>query len=217
MASRDGDDRSPTLTRKGLRARAALVRAARAVFERQGYYDTRMSDIADEVGLAYGTAYRYFPSKEALFREVALDVQEEMLQYTVRRPVPRDATPYERIEHANRLFLEAYRDNADIIAKIDQVAATNNAMREMRRDARAHFVSRTQLGIERLQRDEIALADVDPYYAANALGSMLDRFAFIWFSLGEPFDFDEAVMSLSRLWARSLGIEVPEPHDAGQR
>ncbi len=203
------------LTRKGRRARAALVRAARKVFEEKGYFDTRMSDIADEAGVAYGSAYRYFGSKEQLFREVALAVQDDMLHYTVQRRLPAGTTPYQRIEHANRLFLEAYRDNAGIIATIDQVAASNDTLREIRREARAHFVRKAELGIRDLQDEGLAERDVIPHYAANALGSMLDRFAFIWFSLGEEFDFEEAVISLSRLWARSIGLQLPRRPDDG--
>lgn len=43
---------------------------------------------------------------------------------------------------------------------------------------------------------------------ANALGSMVERFAYIWFGLGEPFDMDEAVETLSLMWARAIGLPV---------
>ena len=44
------------------------------------------------------------------------------------------------------------------------------------------------------------------YYAANALGSMVDRFAYVWLVLHEPFELDEAARTLGLLWARSLGL-----------
>ena len=200
-------------TRKGRRAQSSLILAARRVFESRGFYDTRMSDIADEAGVAYGTAYRYFTSKEELFREVALSIQEEMLQYSLRHRPPAGISPYERIRHENRVFLESYRDNAAIIAVIDQVAASNSTMREMRKAARETFVLRTVRGLRHLQADGLAYDDVDPHYAANVLGSMVDRFAFIWFSLGEEFDLDTAVDTLSKLWARAIGLSI----DGGDR
>ena len=50
-----------------------IVDAAIRVFARNGYYNSRVSDIAREAGIASGTIYLYFPTKEeilvTLFRE----------------------------------------------------------------------------------------------------------------------------------------------------
>jgi TetR/AcrR family fatty acid metabolism transcriptional regulator len=46
--------------------RSKLMNAAMSAFSRKGLNDCRMSDIADEAGLARGTAYLYFRSKEQL-------------------------------------------------------------------------------------------------------------------------------------------------------
>jgi AcrR family transcriptional regulator len=43
-----------------------LMNAAMTAFSRKGLNDCRMSDIADAAGLARGTAYLYFKSKEQL-------------------------------------------------------------------------------------------------------------------------------------------------------
>jgi TetR/AcrR family transcriptional regulator, fatty acid metabolism regulator protein len=45
---------------------AKLMNAAMTAFSRKGLNDCRMSDIADDAGLARGTAYLYFKSKEQL-------------------------------------------------------------------------------------------------------------------------------------------------------
>jgi len=45
---------------------AKLMNAAMAAFSRKGLNDCRMSDIAEAAGLARGTAYLYFKSKEQL-------------------------------------------------------------------------------------------------------------------------------------------------------
>ena len=43
--------------------RRQILDAAVRVFARQGFHATRVSDIADEAGVAYGLVYHYFPSK----------------------------------------------------------------------------------------------------------------------------------------------------------
>ncbi|HEY9677693.1 MAG TPA: helix-turn-helix domain-containing protein [Drouetiella sp.] len=46
--------------------RAAIIDAAKAIFKRDGYSAAKMSDIASTAGVAPGTLYLYFASKESL-------------------------------------------------------------------------------------------------------------------------------------------------------
>ena len=51
--------------------REAILDAARAVFREDGYTNARMSDIAKQAGVASGTLYLYFESKEGLVQGLA--------------------------------------------------------------------------------------------------------------------------------------------------
>lgn len=46
---------------------AEILDAARQVFARKGYDETRIQDVADACGIAKGTVYLYFRSKEELY------------------------------------------------------------------------------------------------------------------------------------------------------
>lgn len=52
---------------KQLDRMARILEGAQALFLRAGYRRTQMADIAEETGIASGTLYNYFSSKEALF------------------------------------------------------------------------------------------------------------------------------------------------------
>ena len=56
MRQSEVDDAAPRMT-KGQRTRRRLLESARTVFERQGYYDARVVDIATEAGVGHGTFY----------------------------------------------------------------------------------------------------------------------------------------------------------------
>src|SRR5262249_50140323 len=57
----------PSLKERQRREREALIlQAAEDVFIEKGYYDTSMEEIAARVGVAKGTVYLHFASKEAL-------------------------------------------------------------------------------------------------------------------------------------------------------
>src|SRR4051812_10415881 len=53
--------------------RCAILQAARAVFARQGYANTVVDDIAAQAGIAKGTLYLYFPSKEQIYLAAVLE------------------------------------------------------------------------------------------------------------------------------------------------
>jgi AcrR family transcriptional regulator len=102
VATADLSDRPRS--RKGAATRLRLVDAAKQVFERDGFLEARIVDIAETAHLAPGSFYHYFESKEQIFREVA-QAQEERLT------APADAgselvsaldSPWELIRRANR-------------------------------------------------------------------------------------------------------------------
>src|SRR5438874_1158231 len=47
--------------------RSAILQAARTVFAREGYAETVVEDIATQAGIAKGTLYLYFRSKEQIY------------------------------------------------------------------------------------------------------------------------------------------------------
>src|ERR1051325_11482475 len=109
-------DGTRTQSKRSLERRAKLVEGAHRVFERDGFIDARITDIAKEVGLAHGSFYTYFSSKEEIFRVVAEEIQAEM--FDRRRSASADVTPYQRIEAANRRYLESYQRHSRIMAII---------------------------------------------------------------------------------------------------
>lgn len=211
-------------TPRGRRTRGQLVAAAAEVFAEKRYLDTNIADIVDRAGVAHGTFYRYFQSKEEIFREVALGMQRAMMSANEGDEsdvVPTFESPEDellwRITRANRRYLSAYREHRGLMAVLEQVATFNDELLEIRKETRLAFVERAERSLERMQADGVAHADVDPRYAASALGSMVDRFAYVWLVLEEPFELDEAARTLGLLWARSLGIDVPVGPPAKRR
>ena len=66
-------------TARGKRTREALIAAARTVFERDGYVDSRLVDIAAEAKCSIGSFYTWFDSKDEVFAAVLYEVQNDML------------------------------------------------------------------------------------------------------------------------------------------
>jgi AcrR family transcriptional regulator len=198
-----------TQSKRSLERRAKLVEGAHRVFERDGFIDARITDIAKEVGMAHGSFYTYFSSKEEIFRVVAEEIQAEM--FDRHRSGSGDLTPYQRIEAANRRYLESYRRHSRIMAIIEQVSTFNAEIRSIRESRAQETTGRTERSIRRLQAEGLADPELDPHLSAVALTSMLSRFAYLWMGADTgpdyKFDVDAAVDGLSRLWANAIGLK----------
>lgn len=215
----DADDKTPK-TERGRRTRAALIEAARHVFEESGFLEARIADVADRAGMAHGSFYTYFATKEDVFREVTLSVQNDAIRDDLKDdPASSEDLTLglvQRIERANRRYLESYVRNARIMAVIEQVATFNAELRDIRREVRDAYVERSTRAIARWQEHGLADPNLDPYYAANALGAMVDRFAYVWLVLGEDFELDKSVATLTRLWVQAIDLKV-DPSDDRRR
>lgn len=62
------------------RRRQAILDAALAVFSEQGFASARLDDVATRAGVAKGTLYLYFPSKEILFEELVRNAVAPVLE-----------------------------------------------------------------------------------------------------------------------------------------
>jgi AcrR family transcriptional regulator len=193
------------LTARGQRTRAALVAAARTVFERDGYLNARLTDITAEANTATGSFYTYFTNKEEIFAAVLEEAQEEMLHPHVREVVG-DEDPIAVIEASNRAYLEAYERNAKLMRLLDQVATIDPDVRELRRRRGLLFAERNARSIRDLQQRGLADPDLDPVLAARALSAMVGRMANAVYVLGDHVDQDVLVDTLTRLWANALRL-----------
>jgi TetR/AcrR family transcriptional regulator, fatty acid metabolism regulator protein len=59
--------------------RRLILDAAVRVFARRGFHHCRVSDVADEAGVAYGLVYHYFESKEEILNTLFLERWQIML------------------------------------------------------------------------------------------------------------------------------------------
>ncbi len=197
--------RAPT-SERGNRTRRELVRAARSVFERDGFIDARITDITAEAGVASGSFYTYFRRKEDAFAAVLDEVGEEMLHPRLTDVADRD-DPVAMISATNRAYLASYRRNAKLMGLMEQVAQVDPDFHRLRmRRARA-FAQRNAQALRRLQDRGLAAEDLDPRLAATALSAMVSRTAYLRYVEGVGnSSLESLVQTLTRLWVGALGI-----------
>jgi TetR/AcrR family fatty acid metabolism transcriptional regulator len=96
-----------------------IIDAAIRVFARTGYYNSRVSDIAREAGIAAGTIYLYFKTKDEIL--VTL-FREKMAQWVahVRREIAGERDAVAKVRRLVALHFRVLEDNPDL-AEVVQV------------------------------------------------------------------------------------------------
>jgi AcrR family transcriptional regulator len=210
LVALDQPDAQEPLTDRGRRTRENLLAAARTVFERRGYANTRIADIARAAGVSHGTVYTWFADKEAVLRALVADIVTEVFAaLAIGEEIP---DPQQRMAEANRRYLAAYRRHGRMLEVVEEAAATDERYRDALSGVRRDHVARVTRDIERLQRQGLAAADLDAAVAAGALCAMVEGFGRHWYGRGEQqdaaYDDGTAVDTLTRLWARGLGLDT---------
>lgn len=197
--------RPPPSTSRGVRTRASLVSAARAVFERDGYLDSRLTDITAEANCSTGSFYTYFDSKEEIFSAVLELAKEDMMHPSIGTGDVSD-DPRALIEAGNRSYFEAYARNAKLMGLLQEVASIDPKFAEVRRRRSTQFLERNARSIAKLQVQGLADPDLDPQLASNALSAMVSRLGFYTYVLGEPASLDDLVEITTRIWCNALKL-----------
>lgn len=77
---------------KALRTRESIVDAALSLYERQGYDETTMEQIAAEAEVGTSTLYRYFPAKDQILLDGMMEGDGRLATYFEARPPTEDVS-----------------------------------------------------------------------------------------------------------------------------
>jgi TetR/AcrR family transcriptional regulator, fatty acid metabolism regulator protein len=97
--------------------RRVILDAAVRVFARQGFNQCRVSDIADEAGVAYGLVYHYFRSKDEVLDTLFLERWNVLLD-VIRDLDGRDIAPREKLYAIAAFIVDSYRHDPELMKVI---------------------------------------------------------------------------------------------------
>jgi AcrR family transcriptional regulator len=142
-------------TERGRRTQRAILDAAASEFGEKGFHDSSIVSITIRAGVALGSFYTYFESKEALFKALVADMSGRVRDHVA--PVlgahSGDAIAGEGV--ALEAFLDFARSHKEIYRIIDEAEFVAPE------DWRAHYLNTAARILERLQaawaRGELAV------------------------------------------------------------
>ena len=161
--------------------RRQILDAAVRVFARQGFHGCRVSDIADEAGVAYGLVYHYFRSKEEVLDTLFLE-RWDVLVATIDEVAAReDMAPRDQLHVIASFIVDSYRYDPDLMKVIIvEVTRAANSI------GRTHLVKIREAYdgiagiVERAQTEGTFKSDVTPQYAAMAFYGAIEQVLTAW-------------------------------------
>ncbi|HEX3240929.1 MAG TPA: TetR/AcrR family transcriptional regulator [Solirubrobacterales bacterium] len=160
--------------------RRQILDAAVAVFARQGFHATRVSDIADEAGVAYGLVYHYFRSKDDVLNE--LFVERWSLLLSAIEEADRAGGPHrDRLGAVAGFIVDSYRYDPELMKVIIvEVTRAANSF------GQTHLVEirRAYEGIAKIVEDGQASGafrdDVPPLFASMTFYGAVEQLLSGW-------------------------------------
>ena len=183
--------------------RDRILRAAIKVFAKNGFYATRVSEIAKAAGVADGTIYLYFKNKD----DVLITIFEEGIErlLTILREVAESEEPFEsRIQRIIELqlgLMEEQRDLAEVIT-----VNLRQSSRLLKQYATPLFMQYIDViaGVVRDGQEEGSFRqDLNPRVVARSLFGAIDAILLTW-ALGEG---DPSALRKAATHCASLFIE----------
>ena len=177
----------PKPARNGSAARAvvadkreAILRAAIKVFARNGYFNSKVADIAGEAGIADGTVYLYFKSKDEILHSIFDRAMAEFIDEG-KRELERIDRPAERLRRIAELHLEKLGADRDLAVVFQvELRGSTKHMQEFSAAGFGEYLDIIRKTIEDGQNALQFRADIKPIVAAKILYGALDEMVTNW-------------------------------------
>jgi TetR/AcrR family fatty acid metabolism transcriptional regulator len=175
--------------------RRQILDAAVRVFARQGFHACRVSDIADEAGVAYGLVYHYFRSKDEVMNELFTE-RWSLLLAAIDEVDGRDVSPREKLDAVAGFIIDSYRHDPELMQVIivEVTRAANSFGRTHLPEINRAYESIAKI-IADAQAEGAFRRDLDPLLASmwfyGAIEQLLSGWVFEQIPAGDR-DFDRA-------------------------
>ncbi len=160
--------------------REAILRAATTVFARNGYFNSKVADIAREAGIADGTVYLYFKSKEEILHSIFDRSVEEALG-AAKQLVQRIADPREKLRQIAHMHLERLGADRNLAVVFQvELRGSTKFMEEFSAAGFAEYLALIRSTFEEGQRVGLFRPELNAKVVAKILFGALDEMATNW-------------------------------------
>jgi len=197
--------------------RTRILRSAVKVFAQKGFYNSKVSEIAQNANVADGTIYLYFKNKD----EILISIFEEELGKfisEVQRELDAEATIVSKIEkyiHAHLRFVKKNPKLAQVFQL--ELRQSNRFIKEYTGSKLKEYLNLVGNLIQEGQRQGVLRSDVHPGLVKRALFGALDEIATHWVLLKNgKYDLEESAQQIANIFIHGLAKSRNQPQSHGE-
>jgi len=171
--------------------RRQILEAAISVFARNGYFNSRVSEIAREAGVADGTIYIYFKSKEDILSAIFEEALQQFIE-SAKEELSAIRDPRQRLERIAYLHLKQLGSNRDL-ASVFQIEFRHNIMfmeRFTRTRLRDYFAIIQEAILD--GQEQNLFRPINSKFATKLFFGMLDELVTSWLISGKEYQLEDA-------------------------
>ena len=160
--------------------RAMILRAATRVFARNGYFNSKVADIARAAEVADGTVYLYFKSKEEILHSIFDQNMAEAIA-AGRKLIENLGDPRQKLQRIAKLHLERLGADRELAVVLQvELRGSRKFMEEFSAAGFAEYLALLRRTFEEGQRVGAFRKELNATVAAKILFGALDEMATNW-------------------------------------
>jgi TetR/AcrR family transcriptional regulator, fatty acid metabolism regulator protein len=184
--------------------RRSILNAAIGVFARNGFYNSKVADIAREAGVADGTIYLYFKNKEDLLIQVFLDTMDTVLE-AQEAALQGLTDPVERLRSIVRVHFSVVESQPALAEVITvELRQSSRFMRSTDLKPFGRYLALMARTIDQGKQAGAFAPEVEPRRAARALFGVMDELALEWAMSPDRYGIGEACDLIINLFLNGL-------------
>ena len=172
---------SPSPRPGGTDKRRMILDAAITVFARQGFHHCRVSDVADEAGVAYGLVYHYFDSKEEILNELFLERWQIMLDAIAEIDRLEEVPARDKLYMIASFIIDSYRHEPDLMKVIIvEVTRAANSFGRIHLEKITEAYGGIAGIVESARREGVFKSDISAQFAAMCFYGAIEQLLSAW-------------------------------------
>ncbi|HYZ29690.1 MAG TPA: TetR/AcrR family transcriptional regulator [Thermoleophilaceae bacterium] len=196
--------------------RRQILDAAIRVFATRGFHACRVSDVADEAGVAYGLVYHYFGSKEEILNTLFTERWQVMLDAIAEIDRQQEITARDKLYLVASFIIDSYRHEPDLMKVIivEVTRAANSFGRQHLAKIREAYEMIGQI-VEAAQREGVFKREISADFAALMFYGAIEQLLSGWIFDVLP-QTEEDVEQAKSLVVEAIcgGLEAPSTQAA---
>jgi TetR/AcrR family fatty acid metabolism transcriptional regulator len=204
--SQDGIERTTAERRQDRKVekRHAILHGAVRVFAEKGFFNATVAEIARSAGVADGTIYLYFKSKDDLLLSV-FDEKMQLLCEAARAATKECTGAGEALRKVVELHLSAVEENPSVAAVlIVELRQSSAFVRDADKPRLTEYLNLIGDWVKRGQATGEFRPDVHPGAVKRALFGALDEISLGWLVARNKFDLARTGRQMGDLFVRGL-------------